>query len=886
MGELKQLLKEKENRKDFHKIAHLLNELYDIDKQNLKDKKGIEDKILFFSENLKELKLIKDIFFQNDKKINEKDNLKDDKIEEKKEEKIILKPDEINELKNFFNNINNFSNEINNYAEKQIKQKCLPFYVFKQMVDGFININNVKENEKVQKEKKKISDEQKAQIQYKKICELSKQTKMDYDKLFGRLSNINLDILEENQVNKLKEISINIYYKLTTSQKEKIKEKYYELIKDKEIADILFLEIKNIFINDNKRKFNEKIIYKNLLENLSDFIEDFLKGKEKNKAKKESKKINRENVYEILLSIYKEFLIYKNEVNSYVYLNKNNIIEKIYYYLIINFLTYDDEFEDGTKFYKFLYIKYIYEKKYDYNKLINHKENIKEEINIYTEEDFKNKEKLRNDDLEEIDNEEEEFLPNLLLINNLKKIIPEEYIKRFFEVQQNISNFYIIPFPNNILVNGDNINFTFNIIDMVLFYKNYMNNDKWVDNYKKNLIKMEKHILDYYIESTSEYIEYVEQKDDKQLKGYKINKRMKKAYDDLIKYLYKYLKNDKNYKIQFIPFGSVTQFLSGKNGDIDLFMNIECLEKRPVDLNFHQSILIELMDILRKLDKNLIFHQTNRLCLYTFEYEDIKIDINVYGICSYYGEILLREYSLMDFRFPMLVVYLKYIISKYNIKNTGNDKSYINSFAWTNILLAFLQDILDPPLFPKLLKDKNKNRIKIKVGGGPGKNKKKKLENEIEYQRTRYFDVVKLDENNQIESSNKIKEEFYHVKEKVKGKDVDGDIKFLAKNDMSVSEILLKFVQFIGYFFNYKYTMVDSSYENQGFIPKIVKNKSNDEFVKCVFKKCDDLDDTLLIREPFDHTYNPCKSVPHEKLDEIQEKFRNIFINIFEKGEL
>ena len=87
-------------------------------------------------------------------------------------------------------------------------------------------------------------------------------------------------------------------------------------------------------------------------------------------------------------------MIYKNEVNSYVYLNKNNIKEKIYYYLIINFLTYDDEFEDGTKFYKFLYIKYIYEKKYDYNKLINLKENIKEEINIYTEEDFKNKEKL------------------------------------------------------------------------------------------------------------------------------------------------------------------------------------------------------------------------------------------------------------------------------------------------------------------------------------------------------------------------------------------------------------------------------------------------------------------------------------------------------------
>ena len=77
----------------------------------------------------------------------------------------------------------------------------------------------------------------------------------------------------------------------------------------------------------------------------------------------------------------------------------------------------------------------------------------------------------------------------------------------------------------------------------------------------------------------------------------------------------------------------------------------------------------------------------------------MKIDINVYGICSYFGEILLREYSLMDFRFPMLVIYLKYIIGEYNIKNSEEKKIYINSFAWTNILLAFLQDILNPPLF-------------------------------------------------------------------------------------------------------------------------------------------------------------------------------------------
>jgi hypothetical protein len=77
-------------------------------------------------------------------------------------------------------------------------------------------------------------------------------------------------------------------------------------------------------------------------------------------------------------------------------------------------------------------------------------------------------------------------------------------------------------------------------------------------------------------------------------------------------------------------------------------LNIESLKENSLDLGkFHQKILNKLMIILKNLDKNLVFHQTNRLCLYTFEYEGIKIDINVYGICSYYGEILLREYSLI-----------------------------------------------------------------------------------------------------------------------------------------------------------------------------------------------------------------------------------------------
>jgi DNA replication and repair protein RecF len=74
-------------------------------------------------------------------------------------------------------------------------------------------------------------------------------------------------------------------------------------------------------------------------------------------------------------------------------------------------------------------------------------------------------------------------------MNNLKKIIPEDYIKLFLEIQQNISIFYIIPFPMNILVNNDNIHFTFKIIDMILFYRNYTAQDNWIKKYKNNLKK-------------------------------------------------------------------------------------------------------------------------------------------------------------------------------------------------------------------------------------------------------------------------------------------------------------------------------------------------------------------------------------------------------------
>ena len=390
--------------------------------------------------------------------------------------------------------------------------------------------------------------------------------------------------------------------------------------------------------------------------------------------------------------------------------------------------------------------------------MIEKKKNLNKEINKYYKEDLekeeRNKKNLQEEDIDEPE-EEDNSIENIysidkLLMNNLAKFIPEKNFKIYTEVLKKISNFYKIPFPINTLVNIDNINFTFNIIDLDIFYEDYRKRNNIAKQYIKNLKMLEKNIFNIYKKSTQDYVNILENDQCEKLVGYRVNKNMRNTFNILKNTLNNDLISFRDYfEIEFIPFGSVTQLLSGENGDIDLFLKITPIKSKYKKFTQdNEMIIIKKTHLLQKLkqslayiDNNIIFHQTNRLCLFTIELNKIKIDINVYGICSFFGEILLREYSLMDFRFPMLVIFIKHILSVKKIKNSEKQKSYINSFAWTNILLAFLQDILDPPLFPRLLNEENKRRIEIKVGGGKGKGETKVLKDEIQCQNTRKFDV-------------------------------------------------------------------------------------------------------------------------------------------------
>ena len=238
INKLKDLFKEK--NKKYHTKSKLLNELYSINSQALKNKEEIEYRIRFFTENIEDLKYLRDLILPKKKLNNEEEEKKEEEKkeeeekEEKEEEEIILKPEEIKELKECFNNIKKYVDELNNMYNKEQgknKCKCISYYAFKQMFDGFINPNLLKEKEKkyIPKKKEILDGNQKAQIQYKKICELYQEYKIKFNKLFSILSSINLELLEETQKNDLIEISIKIYDNLTENQRKIIKNKFYGL---------------------------------------------------------------------------------------------------------------------------------------------------------------------------------------------------------------------------------------------------------------------------------------------------------------------------------------------------------------------------------------------------------------------------------------------------------------------------------------------------------------------------------------------------------------------------------------------------------------------------------------------------------------------------------
>ena len=357
---LKEML-EKE-KKEYNKIQSILFSLFNKQDYNVDDCKTL---ISFLAENQKSLCEFRDYYLNMLKRYDEKQrkgkgdkdgaNSYVDKKEQKKdlEKEISIKIEKKNVSSESKKDTTKEEVEINVEEIKKFENLCkkmekFPDYMkdknhpiihklIKDWLTGFLKLSIFNKKESFKYKKNKIDNKTKELNRYKSICEIYEKNKLDncnLNILFEKLNTISFDYLDEQQKNKLINICLYIFHKLTEKRKKNLKDKYSKLIKDEEISKLLFLDFKNIFLDEI-----DTLIY------LSQNVEEA--SKNRNKKKIEIIKFNEENICEKLLEIYNEFMYNKNKNNSYISLNKDNIEEKFYFFFIINIITYKEVFNTG-----------------------------------------------------------------------------------------------------------------------------------------------------------------------------------------------------------------------------------------------------------------------------------------------------------------------------------------------------------------------------------------------------------------------------------------------------------------------------------------------------------------------------------------------------------
>ena len=172
-------------------------------------------------------------------------------------------------------------------------------------------------------------------------------------------------------------------------------------------------------------------------------------------------------------------------------------------------------------------------------------------------------------------------------------------------------------------------------------------------------------------------------------------------------------------------------------------------------------------------------------------------------------------------------------------------------------------------MLPKFLNSENLKKVFIKSGNTKSKNKEKDIN-----------DVIN---NIQINEYNLIDFDKIDLK------------KYEQKNKMSLSEIFLKFFEFIGFYFNYKYVWINAAFDEenkkgQEFLSKReLNNISNKNYALKRFKtleKKKGKKDFVFIMEPFDYTYSPTHEVNNKDMDKIQKIFREIYFNMIKNGKI
>ena len=449
-----------------------------------------------------------------------------------------------------------------------------------------------------------------------------------------------------------------------------------------------------------------------------------------------------------------------------------------------------------------------------------------------------------------------------------KDLFTEKQMKRYNNCLYQVRHFYVI--DNNDIIScrngGSNFNFLLNFYEGI----NYINNYKYkipVDKYKNILTNLEKEIFelvkDNYCSKTNKENEF---------SSFKTYEKFKDTYNKLNKILHDKFKER---KFNLYPYGSIAKLNCSSSSDLDCFLKIDTDDKDSIT-----TFVEDLVKFIQKEIDNTLEEPTisARLCVINFTFNDILVDLNIVGYTPYLHSVLFRIYNLLDARFSMLVLCIKYIIKEIGLKTISGETSFLNSFSWEMLIKAFLQDILKPPILPKLIEHSDQHKISVKFGklffnveGG------KNLKNFINDMYTESITISDLN----VEKAKKI---------------YDDTIKI--KNNMPCSELLLKFLFFVIFIFKGDSIYVNNTKEKEGFEniigifkPKTLQDKKFRYYFRTKYRRFDikkriKKEGIFVFRDPYDTHYNPGQSLKESHEDIFYQKLKKAFYKLMETGSL
>ena len=449
-----------------------------------------------------------------------------------------------------------------------------------------------------------------------------------------------------------------------------------------------------------------------------------------------------------------------------------------------------------------------------------------------------------------------------------KDLFTEKQVKNYnyclFQVKHfyNLDNSDIISCRNG----GDNFNF------LLKFYEgiNYINNYKYktpLKKYKDILNNLEKEI--YELVKGNCVSKFNNENEFSSFKTYQI---FKDTFNELNKILHSKFP-DKQFSLY--PYGSIAKLNCSSSSDLDCFLKIDTDDK-DIIINFVE----ELVNFIKtEIDNNLEDPTISaRLCVINFKFNDILIDLNIVGYTPYLHTILFRVYNLLDARYSMLVLSIKYIIKEMNLKTLNGETSFLNSFSWEMLIKAFLQDIIKPPILPKLIENSDQNQISVKFGklffnveGG------KSLKNFIN---DMYSEKISVPDINLEKAS-----EIYNETIKI-------------KNEIPCSELLLKFLFFVIFVFKGDSIYINNTKEKEGFEniigifkPKTLQDKKFRYYFRTKYRRLDikkriKKEGIFVFRDPYDAHYNPGQSLKESHEDIFYQKLKKAYYKLMETGSL